>query len=106
MLIFSSSAILTRPAGTPLELITLPLRLFSRFSKKIKKDLALPFFMEIIILLAWSIWQTRNSWIFNNLDPSVQCCRRIFKKEFSLVLLKAKPSLLLAMDAWIQDFHP
>jgi hypothetical protein len=74
--------------------------------EKIKKDLALPFFMEIIILLAWSIWQTRNSWIFNNIDPSVQCCRRIFKKEFSLVLLKAKPSLLLAMDAWIQDFHP
>jgi hypothetical protein len=56
--------------------------------------------------LARSIWHTRNNWIFNNLDPSVQCCRRTFKKEFSLLLHKAKLSLLLAMEAWILDFQP
>jgi hypothetical protein len=106
MLISSSGATLPRPVGIPLELLSLPLGQFSRFSKKIKEDLALPFFMEIIILLAWSIWHTRNNWIFNSLDPSVQCCRRTFKKEFSLVLHKAKPSLLPAMEAWILDFQP
>jgi hypothetical protein len=67
--------------------------------EKIKDALALPFFMEIIILLAWSIWHTRNNWIFNNLDPSVQSCRRTFKKEFSVLLHKVKPSLLPAMEA-------
>jgi hypothetical protein len=74
--------------------------------ERIKEDLALLFFMEIIILLAWSIWHTRNNWIFNSLDPSVQCCRRTFKKEFFLLLHKAKPSLLPAMEAWILDFQP
>jgi hypothetical protein len=30
----------------------------------------------------------------------VQSCRRTFKKEFSVLLHKVKPSLLPAMEAW------
>jgi hypothetical protein len=47
--------------------------------RRIKSKLAVPFSMEIIIIMASSIWLTRNDWIFNNVDPSVEDCRRKFK---------------------------
>jgi hypothetical protein len=50
--------------------------------KKIKERLEVPFFMDIIILMAWSIWLTGNDWILSNIDPSVDNCKRKFKKEF------------------------
>ena len=36
----------------------------------LKQQLAVPFFMEIIILLFWSIWITRYNFIFNGIQPS------------------------------------
>jgi hypothetical protein len=72
--------------------------------RQIKEKLAVPFAMEIIIIMTWSIWIIRNDWIFNLLDPSVQTCRRNFKNEFCLLLLRAKPSLLPAMSDWIEAF--
>jgi hypothetical protein len=57
--------------------------------------------MEIIILMAWSIWNTRNDWIFSGLDPSVQQCRDKFVREFSLLLLRAKPASIPALQAWL-----
>lgn len=64
-----------------------------------------PFFMEIIILMVWSIWLTRNDWTFNNLDPSMNSYRRKFKDEYVL-LLRAKPTLLPAMSDWIEAPYP
>nr|TKW29308.1 hypothetical protein SEVIR_3G387100v2 [Setaria viridis] len=69
----------------------------------IKGKLAVPFFMEIIILMSWSIWTTRNDWLFDNMDLSVETCRRKFISEFSLVMLRAKPSSVPAMSAWIES---
>jgi hypothetical protein len=43
-----------------------------RVTKHIKRQLNLPFAMEIIILMCWSIWSKRNAWIFNNEDAQVQ----------------------------------
>ncbi|TVU34522.1 hypothetical protein EJB05_16357, partial [Eragrostis curvula] len=31
-----------------------------------------------------------NNWIFNNVDPIVENCRRLFFKELNLVVLRAK----------------
>jgi hypothetical protein len=36
----------------------------------LKRRIAEPFFMEVIILMTWGIWSTRNGWIFDNQDPS------------------------------------
>ena len=44
-----------------------------------------PFFMEIIILLCWAIWQTRNDCIFKDLQPDLICCKRTFRNCFESV---------------------
>jgi hypothetical protein len=67
----------------------------------IKGKLAVPFFMEIIILMAWSIWTTRNDWIFNDVAPQVQDCKRKFLTEFSLLLHRARPDLINSMEVWM-----
>jgi hypothetical protein len=72
--------------------------------RQIRDKLEVPFAMEIIILMAWAIWVTRNDWIFNNINPTVESCRRKFKEEFKLLLLRAKPSLVEAMSAWLDNF--
>lgn len=69
--------------------------------KRIKENLQHPFFMEIIILMTWSIWNTRNE-TFNNVDPSIQSCRQRFMLEFYLASLRAPPILASAMTNWSQ----
>jgi hypothetical protein len=66
----------------------------------IKEKLSVPF-MEIIILMTWSIWTTRNDWVFNDIDPQVLACRREILSEFSLVMPRAKPDMVSAMETWV-----
>jgi hypothetical protein len=54
--------------------------------------------MKIIIIMCWSIWTERNSWIFRNEAPSIQRCIYTFKSEFALVIHKAKKKLVLSME--------
>ena len=64
-----------------------------------RDQLGLPFFMEIVILISWSIWITRNDFIFRNVQPTQQHAFFIFKKEFALVILRAKsPNIVEQMD--------
>jgi hypothetical protein len=69
--------------------------------KAIKDKLSVPFAMEIIILMAWSIWTTRNDWMFKNKDPQVQECKQKFLKEFSLLLHRVRPDKVSAMETWM-----
>lgn len=43
--------------------------------RRMKQQLGVGFAMEVIILMSWSIWTTRNDWIFNNQDPLVANCK-------------------------------
>ena len=47
-----------------------------------KENLAVPFFMEIIVLLAWSIWVVGNYCMFSQISLSVQACKSKFIHEF------------------------
>lgn len=66
--------------------------------KQIKHKLQVPFFMDVIILMTWSIWLTRNDWMFNGIHP-----KRKFMTEFSLVLLRARVESVPAMSAWLSS---
>nr|TKV97692.1 hypothetical protein SEVIR_9G511550v2 [Setaria viridis] len=41
--------------------------------------------MEIIVLMNWSIWITRNEWTFSNSAHSVQGVKRHFTTELRAV---------------------
>ena len=69
-----------------------------------KIQLHIPFFMEVIVTLCWSIWSVRNDAIFNGVPPSVQNCKLIFKKEFALVVLRAKAKLHPHIDQWLGTY--
>nr|TKW01386.1 hypothetical protein SEVIR_8G176700v2 [Setaria viridis] len=71
---------------------------------QIKNKLQVPFYMEIIILIAWSIWTTRNGWFFNNLAPSPGVCLQKFTSEFKDILLRVKPRYLQQMEIWLHLF--
>lgn len=70
---------------------------------QIQQQLQVPFFMEIIITMSWSIWAIRNDWIFNNVHPSIQACKRKFIREFSLVIIRAKPLMAPPMASWLDS---
>jgi hypothetical protein len=57
----------------------------------IRRKLEVPFSMDIIIIMSWSIWVVRNDWIFNGQDPSMQACKQKFMSEFNLLLHRIKP---------------
>jgi hypothetical protein len=46
--------------------------------------------MEIIILLSWAIWMTRNNKIFKQINASLQGCKTLFLLEMDVLLLRAK----------------
>jgi hypothetical protein len=60
--------------------------------------------MEIIVTMYWSIWMVRNDFIFKAIPHSICRCKSIFKKEFALVILKAKVVLHPRIDLWVEAF--
>nr|TKW02808.1 hypothetical protein SEVIR_7G037600v2 [Setaria viridis] len=76
--------------------------------RQVRNRLGLPFAMEIILLMTWSIWKMRNAWMFNNEDPTVERCKLTFIQEFSMLRHRAKPRHLPMMEVWeqSQDTYP
>jgi hypothetical protein len=72
--------------------------------ESLKDQLRVPFFMEIIIIMCWSISMMRNDIIFWNLAHSIQRCRIVFRNEFALVVLRAKAHLHPFIDQWLDNF--
>lgn len=67
------------------------------------QTLHIPFCMEVIILMCWSIWTTRNDWIFKDLDPLVNNCKRKFTKEMLLLTHMTKPEIAAQIETWINS---
>lgn len=58
--------------------------------RRIKLQLGVSFFMEIIILMASSIWTSRNDWIFNNLDPNSGQLQKKVQSRVCVVIASCK----------------
>lgn len=80
-----------------------PTRNVSQNLNRMKQQLGVSFFMEIIVLMTWSIWTTRNDWIFREVDPSIPNCKRKFMEEFSLLQHRVKPEQVMIMTAWLDS---
>jgi hypothetical protein len=67
-------------------------------------QLQLHFFMDVIITMCWAIWSVRNDAIFNDVAPSLDRCRAVFKQKFALVILRAKAKYHPVIDQWLDAF--
>jgi hypothetical protein len=65
-----------------------------------KDQLPVPFFMEIIIIMCRTIWKVRNDMIFRQISPRMQNAKEDFRKEFELLLLRAKKSYSSQINLW------
>ena len=70
----------------------------------LKQDINKPFSMDIVILVCWAIWKTRNNFIFQGIVPNLYGCRRIFKDELSLLVHKATRKTYAGLSDWVQHF--
>jgi hypothetical protein len=52
----------------------------------------------------WSIWMARDDLIFQGQQPNLQSVKALFRKEFALVILRAKSSLKQPMSSWLEAF--
>jgi hypothetical protein len=59
------------------------------------------FIMEIIITGCWSLWDQRNSFIFNRDEPSVLDVYLDLKITATSILHRDRPSLKEGMQAWL-----
>jgi hypothetical protein len=70
-------------------------------SANLKHQLNVPFSMEIIILMTWSIWKSRNEWLFSNKDPSVHHYTQEFCKELRLIMHRARGNFDISIPNWL-----
>ena len=68
-----------------------------------RNQLAVPFFMEIIILMCWVIWKARNNLVFRQVNPLLVNTKEDFRKEVGLLMLRAKQSYSPRIDQWIAN---
>lgn len=57
-----------------------------------KRQLGVPLYTEITVLMCWSIWTASNDFIFRGLQPQTQHCKAIFK-EFAWLSIKQRKSI-------------
>jgi hypothetical protein len=62
-----------------------------------------PFFMEIITLMCWAIWKAGNDFIFQQINPLLENTKEDFRREFGLLLLRAKKSYSPLINQWIAN---
>lgn len=71
--------------------------------KWLKRTLNVDFYMDIIILMSWSIWKEMNEWIFQEIDPSIARSRERFFSELTMVVHRARRGHAEAIQSWIQS---
>jgi hypothetical protein len=89
---WESIGVLTPRVNCPMRAVT-----------RIKRQLKMPSAMEIIILMAWSIWKCRNGWLFENIAPTVARCRIFFAQELKWLQLRVNPSIRASLSSWMDQ---
>jgi hypothetical protein len=66
-----------------------------------KKDQLTVFFNEAMIVGCWSIWNQRNSIIFDGKLVDPDSCFSFFRESISLIRHRVRPSLREGMQDWL-----
>jgi hypothetical protein len=61
--------------------------------------------LDITILMAWSIWKCRNGWIFYNIPPTVEGCRKFLGDELRLLSFRLRPHIADNPVLLMQSMH-
>jgi hypothetical protein len=77
-----------------------PYHIFEDF----RRQLRVPFFMEIIIIMSWSIWMLRNDVIFKGIPAGNLRGLEIFKATFKQLLWRAKKKYFPSIVSWLEQF--
>jgi hypothetical protein len=75
-----------------------------QFFEDFRRQLGVPFFMEIIIIMGWSIWTLRNDVIFKGIPASSLRGMEIFKFNFRQLLWRAKKKYFPHIVSWPEQF--
>lgn len=71
----------------------------------LKQLLQVPFAMDIIILVSWAIWTTRNDYIFKAKPPNLYTCRRKLKEELKWIIYRVKRKDYEGFADWVRTFR-
>lgn len=71
--------------------------------EQLKQQVTALFFMEVINLFSWSIWTTRNNFIFNGIQPSTENMKASFIHEFAMVIHMAKQKYFSDTKIWLES---
>jgi hypothetical protein len=81
--------------------ISCPKRALARLTKQVPKECAI----EIVILMLWSIWKSRNAWIFKNTPPTMEGSRNYLRTELHHLQFRLKPSAINSLLIWMSSVH-
>jgi hypothetical protein len=70
--------------------------------EQFRAQLVVLFFMDVIIIISWCIRMQHNDLIFKNLYSRPDNYRGHFKKEFALVILRARVRHKANMSVWLE----
>jgi hypothetical protein len=68
-----------------------------------QQEFALPFFIEIVMIGAWCIWNERNAFIFNGKAPNISVWKRTFREEVLVHFCRIKPTLHQSIRDWLNS---
>lgn len=66
-----------------------------------RQEFLQPFFMEIVMIAAWGIWNERNAFIFNKKVPNFSLWKAAFKKVILDHFCRIKPALHESIRQWL-----
>lgn len=71
---------------------------------KARNDFDNSVFREVVVTACWIIWTTRNRVVvFDGLNFTLSRWIEDFKKELGLVCIKAKQSVKLSLELWLEN---
>ncbi len=68
-----------------------------------KRNFPHVFFIEVIAVALWNIWRRRNDFIFNNVQPSFNSWKSLFRDDFTLLLHRVKAQDKPFWKSWLDS---